>query len=643
MRRSAEDDTRIETILEVLGEGGSAAIQGRRDPSGGWSYAVRTNEAAGRNLLDPEDQHQPVVGNSADPASIRWTHSWDEALSQFDRYPWHRLNPRRVHPEFLDRVTAALALKGVNTSKEAAWRRVLTEAGRIETNRDQRAVAFSPRYDAALLLSTLAHMTQTRKRTSVPYTAHVMHVARLLERAGLDENVVIAGLLHDVLEDLEPHDTALRQRFREVYLGIDWADEPKRFAYQVERLILEEFGPGVLKLVQAVSEQKEENGRKRDWKPRKTEQLQHLRGATPAVAALKCADALHNAASILRDMTGQSPDGARKVLLRFNASPDDILWYYGTVAALAGERLLEQHRFLAREAEETVRALEKEVDRACGPRDSFTGERPHPPGKTSGGIVLLSASGRRIYSLDQWRRFAPPARGDAQWKDLRSAKELARAWFDGVEPQLPGELLSAFQTCEPTSGVKVRTIFAERQTPLDRRGRGRQHDLLVHGTAGARKVVVGIEAKADESFGPAIGEYLDEAKAGNARRAAEGRQLSAVPDRIAELARQIFGRDIDDDIRLLRYQLLHATAAMTLERKQADCVALVVHEFVSDACDRRRMELNANDLVQFARALDRSISAASTGQLVGPFMRGFYLGKVTRELEEPERADNALK
>ena len=512
---------------------------------------------------------------------------------------------------------------------------MLQEAGWVDGIPVNRRRRLSERYDRALILSAVAHAGTDRKETSIPYSTHPVHVARLLDSLGVEENLVIAGLLHDVLEDVKSEDPSVRCRFREVYSGAaSWPDDPDRFRARVRQQIEEEFGAGVVKLVEAVSEQKTVDGEKRPWKVRKVEQLEHLAEATPAVAILKCADALHNVSSIVRDMRDGTPEAARGVLGRFNACPDDVLWSYGTVAAVCRERVLPQHLHFAQELEDAVRQFEKEVDRACGERDSFTGERPLLPDRKSEAIVLLSRLGRRIYSLDQWRRFAPPARGDAQWKDLRSAKELARAWFTGLEPEVPSECADLFNTFAGTAGLRIRTIFAERQTPLDTRGPGRQHDLLAHGTAAGRRVVVGIEGKADESFGPAIGEYLGDADKKNEARRRDGRRLSGVPERIHELAVRVFGRTIDSELSALRYQLLHATAGTLFEAQEADIAVLMVQEFVSSACDRRRLEMNWNDLVQFCGAFGKQLSRSGvlTGPLASAGTAQLYVGKVTRAL-----------
>ena len=356
--------------------------------------------------------------------------------------------------------------------------------------------------------------------------------------------------------------------------------------------------------------------------------------ATPAVAVLKSADALHNVSSIVREMRERTPEAARVVLERFNACPDDLLWYYGTVTAVCQERLLPEHRSVALALDAAVRDFEREVDRACGERDSFTGERPLFQGHRSESIVLLAPCGRRIYSFDQWRRFAPPASGDAQWKDLRSAKELARAWFSGLEPEVPKECRELFETSAATRGLRIKTIFAERQAPLDGRGRGRQHDLLAHGMVDDRRIVVAVEGKADESFGPAIGEYLAEVSAKNEARRRENRQLSAVPERINELSVRVFGRPVDALISTLRYQLLHATAGALIEAQRANVAVLVVQEFVSDGCDLARLNANCEDLAKFCETLGSPMSLA--GVLAGPLALAdgpeFLIGKITRTL-----------
>lgn len=172
--------------------------------------------------------------------------------------------------------------------------------------------AYSPRYDAALALAARAHRAQLRKGTDLPYIAHPVYVALILERHGFGETLAIAGLLHDVVEDTDVPLDAIRA----------------------------EFGDEVATLVAAVTETKAANGQELPWEQRKAEKLQRLHESGPDVAALKAADALHNSQSIIRDLRS----AGAAVWQRFKRGPEQTLAYYagiadGVRAKLAGHPL----------------------------------------------------------------------------------------------------------------------------------------------------------------------------------------------------------------------------------------------------------------------------------------------------------------
>ena len=160
---------------------------------------------------------------------------------------------------------------------------------------------YSQRYDAALALATRAHRTQLRKGTDLPYIAHPVHVAIILERHGFGEDLAIAGLLHDVVEDTDVPLAAIRR----------------------------EFGDVIAELVAAVTETKTANGLERPWEQRKAEKLERLRTSGPEVAALKAADALHNARSLISDLRA---DGAA-VWQRFKRGAQQSVEYYAAIGA----------------------------------------------------------------------------------------------------------------------------------------------------------------------------------------------------------------------------------------------------------------------------------------------------------------------
>src|SRR6266571_5004681 len=71
------------------------------------------------------------------------------------------------------------------------------------------------RFDRALLYATHVHGGQTRKGTSIPYVAHLLAVAATVLEYGGSEDMAIAALLHDAVEDQggEPRLSDIRNRF----------------------------------------------------------------------------------------------------------------------------------------------------------------------------------------------------------------------------------------------------------------------------------------------------------------------------------------------------------------------------------------------------------------------------------------------
>jgi len=223
-------------------------------------------------------------------------------------------------------------------------------------------------------------------------------------------------------------------------------------------------------------------------------------------------------------------------------------------------------------------------------------------------LSIQNSDGLQIQSVDDWFRLAPPQKGEKQWKDGRSAKELAKAWFRGGTAAVPSEVAALFQRHPDTRGIRVERCVAEKVTKLDNfRGTHRHHDLVLHGQGAMGRIVAGIEAKADEPFGLTIRERLARARPG-----------SNLPQRICMLAGSVFGRAVDSTIEPLRYQLLHGFAGTLIEAK--DCGAAVavfiIHEFHSDKCDPAKVRQNAEDYERFVRAL--KAQPTPQGELTGP-------------------------
>src|ERR1700684_1271526 len=167
------------------------------------------------------------------------------------------------------------------------------------------------------------HAGQTRKQTAVPYLSHLMGVASLVLEAGGDEDLAIAALLHDVVEDCggAPMLTEVRRRFG------------KRVAHVVDGCTDSDTDP------------------KPPWRERKENYLRHLKRADAGTRLVSAADKLNNIRSILTDYR----EIGESVWARFNGGRDGTLWYY---RALRDEFRRGKENRIIRELELAVVELE---------------------------------------------------------------------------------------------------------------------------------------------------------------------------------------------------------------------------------------------------------------------------------------------
>lgn len=218
----------------------------------------------------------------------------------------------------------------------------------------------SPRIDRAAEVAHLVHRGAVRKGTARPYILHPVAVAKILEDHGYGEDLVVAGLLHDTVEDAK-YDSEVFQRDMCQLAGEGRMRCPAglaEFRAGFLQFLHDEFGRDVLDLVLGVSETKNNGAPALDWLERKKEQLVHLAGASEQQAALKAADALHNIECTLGDLR----DLGLTVLDRFRGGALTV-WHYSAIAQLVARRMPQGHPLASRvqsAAEElslTVRTL----------------------------------------------------------------------------------------------------------------------------------------------------------------------------------------------------------------------------------------------------------------------------------------------
>ena len=185
----------------------------------------------------------------------------------------------------------------------------------------------------ALAFAIRKHGPQVRKGTSIPYVTHLMAVSARVGEAGGSEDEMIAALLHDVVEDAG---------------GAPVLEEIRGL-----------FGDPVAAIVAGCTDD-DSGGEKAPWLERKRTYLAHLVGAPLPVLRVSCADKLHNARAIQRDLRDHGPD----VFKRFKADREGTLWYYRSLARLFAALVQDTpdldsgFRSLIRELRETVAGME---------------------------------------------------------------------------------------------------------------------------------------------------------------------------------------------------------------------------------------------------------------------------------------------
>jgi hypothetical protein len=115
-----------DVVLEVAGEGGSILLL-RKSKDNVQHFWVETDETALYEMLSETDQEGIPSGFISHPVS-----SFESALRQLDSYPWSRLSPVSVHPEYREAVLVAVRTRlNLNEQGESAaiWERWTAVAG----------------------------------------------------------------------------------------------------------------------------------------------------------------------------------------------------------------------------------------------------------------------------------------------------------------------------------------------------------------------------------------------------------------------------------------------------------------------------------------------------------------------------------
>jgi (p)ppGpp synthase/HD superfamily hydrolase len=191
----------------------------------------------------------------------------------------------------------------------------------------------TPKIEKAITRSAELHRHQERKGNGAPYIVHPYSVAFLLAHYTEDEDIICAGLLHDILEDVP--------------------------SYGAQRM-QEEFGERVYRIVREVTEDRDPTmgwrllPRQRQWKERKVRYIENLKNDSEEALLIACADKIQNLRSLV-DTYALRGDG---LWSSFRSGKEEMYWFYTTVFEVIAERF---HHPLVHEFKKSLEEAKKQV------------------------------------------------------------------------------------------------------------------------------------------------------------------------------------------------------------------------------------------------------------------------------------------
>ena len=183
-------------------------------------------------------------------------------------------------------------------------------------------------------MAVAAHEGQYRKGAEqVHYATHPLHIAVMLARWGFEDRVIVAGLLHDVVEDCP-----------------DWT---------LERLD-DEFGAEIAAIVRQLTEDKS-----RTWEERKRWAVDHVPQMTADALVVKAVDKLHNLQCLLAEL--EAAADVETVWARFRGGRERTLAHDEELVEALAERVDPRLAHALRETRAAVVASDR------GARESSAG------------------------------------------------------------------------------------------------------------------------------------------------------------------------------------------------------------------------------------------------------------------------------
>lgn len=246
----------------------------------------------------------------------------------------------------------------------------------------------------AIYFATERHAGQCRKGTHTPFIIHPMETMTILASMKADINLLVAGLLHDTVEDTDTTIEEIRQL----------------------------FGKDVSELVGGHTEDKS-----RFWEERKQTEIDDCKAASERLKMLILADKLANLRSMYVDYREEGEDFWK----RFRAPKEKQAWYYGGVQ----DALFEMQHY-----SNTAQAYWEMVDLYKDIFVSFMVD------KSKGLLYQICADGES-YCLrkgnPEWKPFEGKVSKKAERLPRKQAERLEENWSEPFYNKLDDDLQDA--------------------------------------------------------------------------------------------------------------------------------------------------------------------------------------------------------
>jgi hypothetical protein len=207
-----------------------------------------------------------------------------------------------------------------------------------------------------------------------------------------------------------------------------------------------------------------------------------------------------------------------------------------------------------------------------------------------------------ICDLAGWLKYFPPKNKKIQWKDGRSAKEMAKFWLNDANRE---EFKRFIREIKGFEKFEFDYIIPEYESKFDCFRNPRYHDLLIVGKD--NNTIITIEGKADEPFG----KQFKKVKIPNAN--------SNVLGRIKNLYENYFKNN--KAVLDIMYQLTHWFAGSLAEAKRRDMenIIMVLQVFKSNSTSNNKIQKNHAEFEKFIEFIsDGRYTTIANKEIIGP-------------------------